>query len=129
MDARQYCTDNRVVLTIVEDYGIVEDNGWEHHEYEVNLKNPVTGVTITSPWGHGLAISNFEAEDVLDAAMRDADVAGGTFDEFCDNLGYDNDSIRALRIFERCQEIRSDVIKLVGGQSAYDTLTQDWEWL
>ena len=41
-------------------------------------------------------------KDVLYSMLLD-DVSGVDFDEFCAEFGYDNDSIKALKIYEACQ--------------------------
>ena len=41
-------------------------------------------------------------KDVLYSMLLD-DVSGVDFDEFCCEFGYDNDSIKALKIYEACQ--------------------------
>lgn len=42
-------------------------------------------------------------KDVLYAMIMD-DVSNLNFDDFCDEFGYDNDSIKALKIYEGCQK-------------------------
>lgn len=41
-------------------------------------------------------------KDVLFSIMMD-DVSGTSFNDFCSEFGYDNDSIKALKIYENCQ--------------------------
>lgn len=41
-------------------------------------------------------------KDVLFSLMMD-DVSEMSFNDFCDEFGYDNDSIKALKIYEGCQ--------------------------
>lgn len=36
----------------------------------------------------------------------------GTFDEFCDEYGYDNDSIRALNIYKACSKEYNDLQRI-----------------
>lgn len=43
-------------------------------------------------------------KEILYALATDASLAEGTFKDFCDNLGYDSDSRKALDIYLRCQE-------------------------
>ena len=43
-----------------------------------------------------------DKKDILYSMLLD-DVSGLDFDEFCAEFGYDNDSIKALKIYEACQ--------------------------
>ena len=42
---------------------------------------------------------------VLYCLLSDADALDYSFDEWCDNLGYDSDSIKANSMYEACREI------------------------
>lgn len=44
-------------------------------------------------------------DDVLQALFGDSELGGYSFDEFCDNLGYSNDSLKALDTYRACAEI------------------------
>ena len=50
-------------------------------------------------------------KDVLYSFIMD-DVTGMDFKEFCLEFGYDNDSIKALRIFEACKEQTENFYRL-----------------
>lgn len=42
-------------------------------------------------------------KDILYSLIM-SDVSGLNFDDFCNEFGYDNDSIKALKIYEACQK-------------------------
>lgn len=44
--------------------------------------------------------------DVVYSFISDAECGDMNFDEFCDNFGYDEDSIRAKKIHEACDDTR-----------------------
>ncbi|WP_223699744.1 hypothetical protein [Pseudomonas aeruginosa] len=44
---------------------------------------------------------------ILSSLVRDCDVGGSTFEEFCGDFGYDKDSRKALDTYMACQEITS----------------------
>lgn len=48
--------------------------------------------------------NNLNIDDVLYSLIMDAEALELTFSEWCDNLGYDNDSIKAMSIYTACQE-------------------------
>ena len=58
-----------------------------------------------------------DGADVMYSLLMDAGYGTETFDDFCDNLGYSNDSIKALNIYLKCQKIKASLIKLLGYQN------------
>lgn len=54
--------------------------------------------------------------DVVYSLVSDSDAVGTTFDEWCSNLGYDNDSLKALNIYLACQRNSSKLIRLLGSK-------------
>ena len=55
-----------------------------------------------------------EIKDVLYCLVMDYTSASETFQDFCDELGYDNDSIKSLNIFKACQK-NSEKMKRIFG--------------
>jgi len=43
-------------------------------------------------------------DDVLYSLILDSQAGAESFDDFCDNFGYDNDSIKANEIYKACQK-------------------------
>ena len=43
-------------------------------------------------------------DDVLYSLVLDSQFSNETFDDFCDNLGYDNDSMKANETYRACQK-------------------------
>lgn len=52
--------------------------------------------------------------DVLSCVLSDAGACDETFDEWAGNLGYDNDSIKALNTYLACQRNGEKVRRLLG---------------
>jgi hypothetical protein len=52
--------------------------------------------------------------DVMYCLLSDGRCAEGTFEDFCSELGYNNDSISALNTYLACQKIRTAMIKMLG---------------
>ena len=44
------------------------------------------------------------AAAVLHCLLSDAEARDMSFGDWCDNLGYDDDSIKALNIYKQCEE-------------------------
>ncbi len=40
----------------------------------------------------------------MHSLLLDADIGSGTFQDFCDNMGYSNDSIAAFKTYTTCGE-------------------------
>ena len=55
-----------------------------------------------------------EIKDVLYCLVMDYTSASETFQDFCDEFGYDNDSIKSLNIFKACQK-NSEKMKRIFG--------------
>ena len=54
-------------------------------------------------------------EDALDSLRRDSEsVQFTSFKEFCDSMGYETDSIKALKIYKACDRIAGNLAKLLG---------------
>lgn len=52
--------------------------------------------------------------DVLSSLLSDSSGANESFNNWCDDLGYDTDSRSALDIYLKCQETRNSLIKMFG---------------
>jgi len=55
-----------------------------------------------------------EDADVMYSLLMDAGCSIESFDDFCENLGYSNDSIKALNIYLKCQKTKASLVKLLG---------------
>ena len=42
--------------------------------------------------------------DIMHSLLLDADAADQAFNEWCDNYGYDNDSMKAFKMYQACCE-------------------------
>ncbi len=65
-------------------------------------------------------------ERVLESLSLDVSSANDTFESFCDNMGYDQDSRKAYKIYEACQAISKDLGALLGRQGIADLLEVEW---
>jgi hypothetical protein len=52
--------------------------------------------------------------DVMSCLLSDGRCAEGTFEDFCSELGYNDDSISALNTYLACQATRTAMIKMLG---------------
>ncbi len=65
-------------------------------------------------------------ETVLESLSSDISCANGSFESFCDNMDYDQDSRKAFKIYESCQAISKDLGALLGRQGIQDLLEVEW---
>lgn len=67
-------------------------------------------------------------KDLLDSIAGDAAAAVGSFSDFCAEMGYDEDSRSAERIYKACERSRLGIHRLFGDTGA-ETLMFDTERL
>ena len=81
------------------------ENNYNHHI--VIVDNTETGATTRFDFWASLARPELDTEsDVLNAFycfVSDAVAGSGDFETFCDEYGYNNDSIKALKTFRACE--------------------------
>ena len=65
-------------------------------------------------------------ETVLESLSSDISCANDSFESFCDNCGYDQDSRKAYKIYEACQVIAKDLEALLGRRGIQDLLEVEW---
>lgn len=95
---------------------------WTHDEWRVMFRHKGkefvteyrtgTGHRTKDKFGREKAVAP-KAADVLHSLCLDARLGQDTFPEFCANLGYDEDSRKALASYLECQEIGSK-LRLLG---------------
>lgn len=77
---------------------------WKRNASKYNCKLSFKNKSIVLDYYMGAAHTKAPTKkDILYSLVMD-DVNDMNFDDFCMNFGYDNDSIKALRIFEACQK-------------------------
>lgn len=61
-------------------------------------------------------------ESVLESLSMDISSARDSFQDFCDNCGYDQDSRKAESIYNACKAIAKDLEAVIGRQGIEDLL-------
>lgn len=108
-------THNRDVTKYLKDLGIqtrailtqkgANKDGWKHDAWLYNIG----GEQFTFMTGIGLRNVNGTpvpptAAGVIYSVLLDANASNNTFEDFCDELGYDTDSRKTLKTYIACQE-------------------------
>lgn len=127
------------IKTNVQFLGVIQDTDWPHFawsivingerfDYKTGLghrtdyfkgpnsrmaKKP-TGKNVIPNGDIKAWIHVPEIDEVLNCLFRDAESADQSFDEFCNNLGYSTDSIRAFNTYRACAEARAKLRKALG---------------
>jgi hypothetical protein len=103
-----------VRLTILESHGTRRDeDGWEHYAYTVRLNRGDESMRV--PWRQGLGLTDPPtAADVLESLLSDAAGAGGDFDDWCADYGYDTDSRKAYATWEAVKAHTAELADLLG---------------
>ena len=98
--------------------GYSKDGDWRDtaREYRATFTRTGGAAPLTRPYWSG--IGNRTAPtgaDVLDALRSDASMAQGmTFRQFCDELGYSDDSVKAREVYNDCQRTVDDLRQFLG---------------
>lgn len=94
----------------------VEDK-WEHNAWKVTLRFGKRTLTADFKMGMGNQ-GEPPIPDVVAAIVRDADCGNYSLDEFCSELGYEEDSRKAEKIWRQCKAMLPKVKKFFGADFA-----------
>lgn len=133
---RHYVQNHGITVDILAgpDAGVDED-GWEHYSYDIQINNPEIGTTmILCGWKHGLGITrgpDEKPEEVIDVLIRDAwsyEQAGG-FEDWAREFDYDTDSRKAERVYEAVKKQAGEFLDFIGGKPELEKLALKYESL
>lgn len=104
-------------------------------EVNENFQNSDGWTCTLTYWGRGIEIPFYmgkghhgaepELNDVLSAMFRDADALEMSFQEFCGEFGYDDDSIKAFKTYNACVANAKDLQYLLDGD--YESIRDEVE--
>ena len=101
-----------------------DDRNWNNHIIHVKFNGKTTKFDF---WG-SLAKPKIEDEEKLIFALycfiSDAVAAEESFEDFCANFGYDNDSIKALKTYKACETANTKFNRVFDGVDIYDMLNE-----
>lgn len=113
----------------------IKDNNWKCDEWRVKIgamethyytgtghRKPKKGAFRTTARKGTVAYANWKranlqpvapcAADILYSLIMDSEAAGMSFDEWCENCGFDSDSRKAFNTYEQCCSIGKDLRKV-----------------
>lgn len=92
-----------------------EDN-WKHDKWDVELYYNDTDEEIKVEYrmGTGHHGAEPEKEDVIQSLFIDSEAEDLSFEEWCSELGMNDDSIKALKIYKDCKQNAKKLRQLLG---------------
>jgi len=104
------------------------------HHYFIVIRNKA-GKELHTYYSTGSAVPVFSSyksrrkfEDIMDSLSLDCSSASDTFEDFCNEFGYETDSRKAYETWQACVKIKKDMERLVGPE-ALEELINDVERL
>jgi hypothetical protein len=79
-------------------------------KYTAN-KKPLNSITIDDGY-----VSIPTLDDILQCLFSDASAGSESFNDFCDNCGYSNDSLKALDTYRACMDAASKLRTALGAE-------------
>lgn len=105
-------------VTVTNAQKLINYNGdrWEHYSYTAWVT--YQGRTLRTPYsrGTGLAHSGFDFREILTSIALDATSADMSFHDFCDEFGYDSNSIKARHIYDACDRMWHSIKRVFHGR-------------
>jgi hypothetical protein len=106
----------------VEFVGRVADQEWPHFLWNVTLqhKGGFHSTQYKTGLGHVLTKQKWEEvvptvpenATIMHSLLLDSDAGSMSFNDWCSDFGYDNDSIKAFKAYQSCCEIAAILNKL-----------------
>jgi hypothetical protein len=130
MNIQEFVKNNNIkmvsCLEVSDNPNMVSDN-WQGIHYKITLKRSYQ--VLTTYFSKGMALEHgVTAEELLDCLASDAGGGDDSFQDFCDNFGYDVDSIKALKTYKTIKTQSKKLYQFLG-EKLYKTLIEEVERL
>ncbi len=106
------------------------DEAWHDtaNHWRITIGKNGSSSRATGYYSQGSAITERpKLETVLECLILDASAGLETFETFCDDMGYDEDSRKAYRIWEACRNTESKLRRLLGDRAMEEAYNIEWE--
>lgn len=125
MTVKEFADKNRIEIKSIKverNPNMEANEKWQMDNYEVTLSRwSLTGANrieakLTTYFSKGIGHKGKRpnVEEVLDCLISDSDALEYTFEDWCLNLGYEEDSIKALKTYEVCYAQAKALIIFLG---------------
>lgn len=92
-----------------------EQDDWQKQANSYRVKLRYRGRQLSVDYWMGVGLSGDpDAESVLECLLSDAIAGQDTFEGFCMEFGYNEDSRKAKRIYDACVRMRNKLERLLG---------------
>lgn len=110
----EFIKENNISITSESIAENPNSKDWvDANHYKVKLKNG--SKTMTIYFSQGLGITHEpDVPSVLNCLASDSTCESYTFNEFCDEFGYDSDSIKANETYKACLKNSKKLKKFLG---------------
>jgi hypothetical protein len=95
-------------------------DGWEHTAYKVKVTHGDRVVKFK--FRMGLAHTDFDKDGALYALASDASAGQHGFVDYCEEYGYDQDSIKAHKTWRACRRMREQADALCTSEDMWQDL-------
>jgi hypothetical protein len=120
-DLQKLCEDKKISIRCEYGMAPLNENFPDSHGYKVVLR--YQGRQLTTNFYMGSAHTKEPtAADVLYCLCSDAMSGRDSFEDFCSNLGCNDDSIKALNTWKQCQKMAAKLPRFLGEE--YNTFVQ-----
>lgn len=95
-----------------------------HSKFSITIEYKTKAIELTY-----YSLEHPSLENVLACVVSDSiTVYKRTFPEFCDEFGYDSDSINALNTFKQCRKQKKKLSILLGEELFKEFMECDFDW-
>lgn len=106
-------------ITVTAGTGVLgrDSDGWEATKFALTIKRSDGRVMRRVSWRQGTGVKTHPSEspaDVMWALIHDARCGDTSFDEFCQELGYESDSRKAYGAWKACRRTRDRLTEFLG---------------
>lgn len=113
MNIQEFITKNNLKMTVKPRLAnpLMDGVGMDH--WTVTIKGNNKRMSVAYSMGSGHKGKEPDLEGVLECLASDVSCSQYTFSEFCSNLGYDEDSRKAEKIYLACKAIKGKLAKVL----------------
>lgn len=113
MNIQEFITKNNIKMTVKPRLAnpLMDGVGMDH--WTVTIKGNNKRMSVAYSMGSGHKGKEPDLEGVLECLASDVSCSQDTFSEFCSNLGYDEDSRKAEKIYLACKAIKGKLAKVL----------------
>ena len=126
----EFVQENKIRLIKCEDVAEnpnIQNDDWQANHYKITLKRGYQ--VLTTYFSKGIALDHgVTVEELLDCMANDCSFSGENFNDWCDEYGYSNDSIKALEIYKTIKRQTRQLTQFLG-EKLFNNLLNDVERL